>query len=99
MQRYRVAVNGEEFKVQLIEKSANSLRFTLDDEPYTVDLAPVFEERVIALTTTASDTAQGSAIAPVKASAKAGTITAPMPGIVVSFSVKEGDTVQRGQTV
>lgn len=93
VQTYRVAVEGEVFEVQVETDGA---------VPATVTAATAAPTQ-----TAAAPVAQATAAVPVTASKPAaagapadGTqLTAPMPGTLVRYDVKEGDVVKAGQTV
>lgn len=95
---YHVTVNGKTHKVLFHRKDGNDIHFSISDTPYVVSVA----SDSLARSGERSKTAAGSPSAsstPQESPTHDGHIYAPMPGLVVSINVKEGDTVKAGEGV
>ncbi len=110
----RKAKAGEllEAKPDTPEKSANVRTFNVfvDNEYFSVDVDPTGDGPIIAAAPAAPAArptpAAAPAAAPVAKAAPAapaaagdGAITAPMPGLIIDYKVKVGDTVKKGDPV
>ncbi|MCB0353046.1 MAG: hypothetical protein KDD64_05955 [Bdellovibrionales bacterium] len=102
MTQYRVIVNGNEYFPRLIERSHSSVRFELNGTVHEVSVAPTLRS---AAPSTRFPANQVGAIAPQPARASSSVaanskeLRAPMPGVVVSIPIKEGDSVAQGETL
>ena len=114
MRRYTLDVNGTDFIVDVQELDADLFEVTVADQSYQVSLggeeavagaapAPAAAAPAPAARPAAAPAAAkpAAAAAPKKAPKGGGanTLTAPMPGVIISVSVKVGDKVTRGQQV
>jgi glutaconyl-CoA/methylmalonyl-CoA decarboxylase subunit gamma len=93
MKRYNITVNGKNYEVAVEEIGAHPTVSAAIHRPAPETEAPV---AVPAPTAAADPTA-----APAITASRPGTTTikAPMPGTVLSFSVAQGQVVQRGDVV
>ena len=108
MKEYKFKINGKEYQVAIGEASGNMLSVNVNGADYQVEL-----ENMNAAAAAISAGAKKQADAPANASpasaapstaapAAAGagqTIKSPLPGIIISVDVKEGQAVKRGQKV
>lgn len=97
MNRYLVNVNGRELEVALEGRSGSRLSLVIEGRRYQIDVQPLLE-----LASAGAPAPQISYAAPVQgqtAQHDSGTVSAPMPGIIVSIQVKPGDAVKTGQVV
>jgi pyruvate carboxylase subunit B len=98
---YHVTVNGKTHEVLFHRKEGNDIHFSIRDTPYVVSVAA----DSLARSGKGSQTSSlGSVSTPASMATQAssihdGHIYAPMPGLVVSVNVKEGDTVRAGEGV
>jgi biotin carboxyl carrier protein len=106
--RYTVTVNGKTVEATLCRVGADSIDFEVAGKPYHVSLGVSFlptgssepgNLRVGATTPTPGPLQVVPLKPPPGSAASDGNIRAPMPGIVVSVLVKEGESVTAGQTV
>ena len=109
MKEYKFKINGKEYAVAIGEADGKMLTVNVNGADYQVELenAPVVAAQaagtsaVASAQKTAAAEAAPAAAAP-KAAATAGagvTIKSPLPGIIISIDVKEGQAVKRGQKV
>ena len=100
MQKLNFNINGKHYEATITEIEHNVAEVELNGKKYTID---VERSEAVAIPTIAAPKAAAAA-APVaaapaapKAAAGANAIVAPLPGSVVSISVKAGDAVKAGQ--
>ncbi|MHA7942930.1 biotin/lipoyl-containing protein [Formosa sp. 3Alg 14/1] len=99
MKNFTFNINDNNYSVRIVSQEKNTIDLEVNGTAYTVKME---EELKTVKTPTLVRTASKAALEPVKiktsASAAAGkiTITAPIPGVVLSLNVKVGDTVKDG---
>ena len=98
MQKLNFNINGKHYEATVAEIEHNVAEVELNGKKYTVEVersesvvTPVAAPKPVAAA------APAAAPAPKKAAAGANSITAPLPGSVVSVNVKAGDAVKAGQ--
>lgn len=102
MKEFQYKINGKEYSVQIQKLEEQEAVVAVNGTEYTVQLPevkkPVAARPVIkrvapvaAATVAAAPASQTTSVA--------GGIKAPLPGVIIELSVKEGDTVTRGQKV
>lgn len=104
MKEYKYKINGTKFTVEVGDVDDNHVEVVVNGSHYTVELEK--DSKATAKINTsvrpaaAPKTASGEKVIskPVVAGA-AGAVKAPLPGTIMSFKVKEGDTVNAGDTV
>jgi biotin carboxyl carrier protein len=95
--KYLVTLNGQQHEAMLLKKQGTSVSFSVEGQHYDVDVAPVIK----------SFSSAGSAAPAISiptpgtssATSNPNQVCAPMPGIVVSVSVKTGQAVELGDTL
>ena len=106
MKEYKFKINGKDYAVAIGEADGKMLTVNVNGADYQVELenAPAVPAQAVGSSAVAS--AQKSAAAdtaPAVAAKSAGgagqTIKSPLPGIIISIDVKEGQAVKRGQKV
>lgn len=99
MKEYKFKINGKEYNVAIGEANGKMLSVNVNGAAYEVELenAPAAQ----ASAPVAAPAAPAPAAAtPAPAPSGAGqTIKSPLPGIIISVDVKEGQAVKRGQKV
>ena len=104
MKEYKYKINGNTYKVAVGDIDDNIAQVEVNGIPYKVELeraaAPVKvvnKPRAAA----APRTASGEKVIAKPAAAPAGgfVVKAPLPGVILSISVKVGDTVKAADTV
>lgn len=97
MKEYKFKINGKDYAVKIGEADGKNLTVNVNGADYQVEL----ENAPVAAQNTASvSPAPAAAAAPAAAPKAAGagvTIKSPLPGIIISIDVKEGQAVKRGQ--
>lgn len=98
MKNYKFKINGKNYEVNIGEAEGKTLHVNVNGADYQVEL----ENAPAAAPVQAAPAAQTAAPAPAAAPKPAGagvTVKSPLPGIIISVDVKEGQAVKRGQKV
>lgn len=98
MKKYNFKINGKEYEVTIGEAEGKNLTVNVNGADYQVEL----ENAPVAAPVQATPVAQAAPAAPAAAPKPAGagtTVKSPLPGIIISIDVKEGQAVKRGQKV
>ncbi len=103
---YKYKINGTKFTVKVGELVDNNVQVEVNGTPYTVELdkEPARKTSVsqpVKSPKPAPRTESGEKIiaTPTSASLSAHVVKAPLPGTIMSYSVKVGDMVNAGDTV
>lgn len=106
LKEYKYKINGIKFTVGVGEVNDNQVEVQVNGVPYTVELdkAPAAKLSVAGAPkapAAAPRTEQGQKVIskPAAPAGGANAVKSPLPGTIMSFAVKEGDTVNAGQTV
>lgn len=105
LKEYKYKINGIKFNVGVGEVVDNTVQVMVNGTPYTVELDKAPQQKVTVAAhkapAAAPRTEQGEKVisAPVPAAGSASAVKSPLPGTIMSFTVKEGDTVKAGDTV
>lgn len=92
---YTVAVNGIEGKNAAVTVNGVNYNVELENAPAAVPAAPAAAAPQAAAPQAAAPAAAPAAAAP----AGGKVIASPLPGVIISVDVKEGQAVKRGQKV
>lgn len=98
MKNYKFKINGKNYEVNIGEAEGKTLHVNVNGADYQVEL----ENAPAASAVQTAPAAQTAAPAPAAAPKPAGagvTVKSPLPGIIISVDVKEGQAVKRGQKV
>lgn len=98
MKNYKFKINGKNYEVNIGEAEGKTLHVNVNGADYQVEL----ENAPAAAAVQAAPAAQTAAPAPAAAPKPTGagvTVKSPLPGIIISVDVKEGQAVKRGQKV
>ncbi|MCB5246921.1 MAG: biotin/lipoyl-binding protein [Candidatus Cloacimonetes bacterium] len=98
MKTYKLIIGGQRYEARVLEYSSSHAKINIngtdyliqieDDAPSRVPMLPQQEQAVPLAPAWSSDFASGT-----------GEIRAPLPGVIASLKVQEGDEVKRGQTI
>ena len=107
MKEYKFKINGNEYNVAINSIEGKNADVTVNGVSYSVELenapaaAPVAAPVAAAPKAAAAPVAAAAAPATPKAAAPAGgkAIKSPLPGVILSIDVKEGQAVKRGQKI
>lgn len=95
MKMFRVVVNGSEYKVGIEELEEETQARSVQ----TKAVSPAMPEQAAAKPQPARPAQQKQHPTTPDTGDIDGTVTAPMPGTVISIGVTDGDTVSQGQTL
>ena len=103
MKEYKYKINGTKFSVKVGDVEDNLVHVEVNGVPYNVELdkAPTAKKTVLNPVKSpqkAPRTESGEKVI-ASASASGFIVKAPLPGTIMSFAVKVGDTVAAGDTV
>lgn len=106
LKEYKYKINGIRFTVGVGDMTDNEVYVEVNGTPYHVEIDKETEKKIAKVekpkTTSAeaprTETGEKVVAKPVVAS-KAAAVKSPLPGTIMSFSVKVGDTVEAGATV
>lgn len=105
MKEYKFKINGKDYNVAVNSIEGKNASVTVNGVNYNVELenpvsAPVQAPAAAPAAPVASSPAAAPAAAPAHAASGAGkAIVSPLPGVIISVDVKEGQAVKRGQKV
>ena len=105
MQDFKFKIDGTEYTANVEEKEDGKLAVTVNGKAYEVEVpghvaaAPKVQPIKPAAAAAPVAAPAAAPAAPKKASGAGTAITAPLPGVITSIEVKEGDQVKAGQTV
>lgn len=106
MKEYKYKINGIKFAVSVGDITDNKVTVQVNGTPYTVELDQVPGAKAIVsmpkkAPSAAPRTEEGTKVIakPVTPAGPSTAIKSPLPGTIMSFKVKEGDTIKAGQTV
>lgn len=95
MKMFRVVVNGSEYKVGIEELAEEAQTPSVQAK----SAAPTTPKPVVSKPQSAPPAQQRQTLPTPDTGDIDGTVTAPMPGTVISIAVTDGDTVSKGQTL
>ena len=101
MKAYKFKINGKEYNVAVNGIEGKNADVTVNGVNYQVELENEVSPAVAAAPVAAAPAAQAApAAAAAPAASGAGKkIESPLPGVIISVDVKEGQAVKRGQKV
>lgn len=104
MKNYKFRINGKEYSVIINGMEGKSADVSVNGVSYSVELedAPASSAATSAAPSAPAPQAQPSvaaapASAPAAPAGKAVTVHSPLPGVIISIDVKEGQAVKKGQ--
>lgn len=107
MKEYKYKINGTKFTVAVGDVTDNEVKVEVNGTPYVVELEKAASKPSKPALSQSGKTPSAQPTAaptqPVKAapaaSGAASAVKSPLPGTIMSFTVKEGDAVKSGDTV
>lgn len=102
MKEYKFKINGNEYNVLINSIEGKNADVTVNGKSYSVELenAPAAPVQAAPVQAAAAAPAAAPAAAAAPKPAGAGKpVTAPLPGVIIEVSVKEGQAVKAGQKV
>lgn len=102
MKEYKYKINGNTYNVTIGDINDNMAQVEVNGVPYKVELekAPAVKVASAPRPSAAPRTETGNkVISKPAATGGANAVKAPLPGVVLSINVKEGDTVKAADTI
>ena len=101
MKEYKLRIDGKPFDVKVIGISGSVAEVSVDGASYKVEIGGTASEAAAPAQAPAAAPAPARAAASVPAPPAAGgrAVRSPLPGVILSVSVKEGQKVTRGQSL
>lgn len=108
MKEYKYKINGLKFTVAVGDVVDNEVKVEVNGTPYKVELDKAVSSKPSkpALSQSGKTASAQPASAPTQTvkpapmpSGAASAVKSPLPGTILSFTVKEGDTIKSGDTV
>ena len=98
MAQYKFKINGKEYNVSIGAAEGKNLTVNVNGADYQVELENAPAAAPVAAPVAAAPKADAPAATPKPAGAGV-VVKSPLPGIIISVDVKEGQAVKRGQKV
>ncbi len=98
MKTYKLLINGEKFDTRVLEYSGTHAKISVNGHEYHIQI----EQDAPSMVPKIGSQDKAVPLAPAFSSgvdSSSGEIKAPIPGVIASISVKEGDSVKKGQTL
>ncbi len=105
MKSYKFTVNGKEYAVDVFGIEGRTASLSVNGVPYSVELSEEVQQPAAAAAPAPRPSAPAQAPGPQAApsAAPAGAVSSvarsPLPGVIISVDVKEGQAVKKGQKV
>lgn len=101
MKEYKFKINGNDYAVAINSIEGNVADVTVNGAAYKVEMenAPAVAPAPVAAAAPAAAPAAQAAPAPAAPAGAAKVVEAPLPGVIIEISVKEGQAVKAGQKV
>jgi biotin carboxyl carrier protein len=98
MKTYKLIINGERYEARVVEYTTSHAKLNINGQEYLVQIEDDHSTDVPKL----GDREKSVPLAPNFSSGfdpGSGEVHAPLPGVIVSIPVKEGDLVKKGQPI
>lgn len=98
MKKYKLTINGQKYEAAIAEFALDHAKILLNGTEYYVEI----EEDTAAPIPKLERSEKALPVAPQFSSsfdAKSGAVKAPLPGLIFSLAVKEGDEIKKGDTI
>ena len=99
MKEYKFKINGKEYNVAIGQADGKLLSVNVNGADYQVELENAPAAAPVAATAAAPKAEVAAPAAAPKAAGAGLVVKSPLPGIIISVDVKEGQAVKRGQKV
>ena len=99
MKEYKFKINGKEYNVAIGQADGKLLSVNVNGADYQVELENAPAAAPLAATAAAPKAEVAAPAAAPKAAGAGLVVKSPLPGIIISVDVKEGQAVKRGQKV
>jgi biotin carboxyl carrier protein len=96
MKQYSYKINGQEYKVNIVNVDDSVASLEVNGVAYQVEMEKPVKAALQAIVRPVSTAPKASSVVTGEV---AGTIKSPLPGVILDISVKVGDVVKMGQKV
>ena len=98
MKSYKFKINNSDFTVDITGAEDNIIELEVNGTPFKVEMEKAVKAAPKTPKVVNAPVAQNAKTQPVNSSAVS-RVEAPLPGVILSVNVKEGDTVKSGDTL
>ena len=98
MKSYKFKINNSDFTVDITGAEDNIIELEVNGTPFKVEMEKAVKAAPKTPKVVNAPVAQNAKTQPVSSSAVS-KVEAPLPGVILSVNVKEGDTVKSGDTL
>ena len=98
MKSYKFKINNSDFTVDITGAEDNIIELEVNGTPFKVEMEKAVKAAPKTPKVVNASVAQNAKTQPVSSSAVS-KVEAPLPGVILSVNVKEGDTVTSGDTL
>lgn len=98
MKTYKLTINNEKYDAQIVEYSSTHAKININGTDYLVQI----EDEKAASVPKLANQERAVPLAPAFSSGidlRSGEVKAPLPGVIVSIPVAEGEMIKKGQTI
>ena len=98
MKTYKLLIGGQRYEAQVLEYSPHHAKININGIDYLIEIEDDIQAGIPVL----PQQEKSVPLAPALSSgfaADSGEIRAPLPGVITSLKVQEGDSVKKGQTI
>lgn len=101
MKSYKFTVNGKEYAVDVFGIEGRTASLSVNGVPYSVELSDDVAAQPVAAAPAPAPQPQAQPAAPaqVPPASVSSVVRSPLPGVIISVDVKEGQAVRKGQKV
>ncbi len=101
MKTYKLKINGNDYEVAINSVEGKIADVTVNGASYKVELenAPAAPVAAAPVAATAAPAAAAPAAPAAKPTGAGEKVTSPLPGVIIEVSVKEGQSVNKGDSV
>ena len=98
MKSYKFKINNSDFTVDITGAEDNIIELEVNGTPFKVEMEKAVKAAPKTPKVVNAPVAQNAKTQPVSSSAVS-KVEAPLPGVILSVNIKEGDTVKSGDTL
>jgi glutaconyl-CoA/methylmalonyl-CoA decarboxylase subunit gamma len=101
MKTFKYTINGNEYNVEIVKEEGQEVELTVNGTSYTVQSEKKEEESPKKITRPAAApvSPDGAPVVVKKSTTGAGSIKAPLPGVILHIDISVGDSVKVGQNL
>ncbi|MCB5262827.1 MAG: biotin/lipoyl-binding protein [Candidatus Cloacimonetes bacterium] len=98
MKTYKLLINGERYEASILEYSSSHAKININGHDYIIQIEQDAASGVPKLQRQEQDVPMAPSFSS-KIDLGTGEVKAPLPGVIISIPVKEGDLVKKGQAI